>query len=158
MAIAPGIEQIRRELVERGWSHQALADRIQHWAYRNGEGTLGVTRSYVSEWLTGKRGISAPYAHRLEGVLGIPADQFIDRRSARARELNDMKRRDFLRVAASAAAASTLGSLPAGLQDGLGTLSARSTRGVERRLVASRIAEWTGTCCSRVVSRSTARS
>jgi transcriptional regulator with XRE-family HTH domain len=95
MAIAPGIEQIRRELVERGWSHQALADRIQHWAYRNGEGTLGVTRSYVSEWLTGKRGISAPYAHRLEGVLGIPADQFIDRRSARARELNDMKRRDF---------------------------------------------------------------
>lgn len=144
MAIAPGIEQIRRELVERGWSHQALADRIQHWAYRNGEGTLGITRSYVSEWLTGKRGISAPYAHRLEGVLGIPADQFIDRRSARARELNDMKRRDFLRVAASAAAASTLGSLPAGLQDGLGTLwgAEHAWRGTQVGSIADRGVDW----------------
>jgi transcriptional regulator with XRE-family HTH domain len=68
MTPAPGIEQLRRELVERRWSEQDLADRIQQWAYLHGEGTLGITRSYVSEWLNGRRGVSAPYARRIQGV------------------------------------------------------------------------------------------
>ena len=114
MTPAPGIEQLRRELVERRWSEQDLADRIQQWAYLHDEGTLGITRSYVSEWLNGRRGVSAPYARRLQGVLGIPADQFIDRRSLRARELEEMKRRDFLRAAGTAAAAASA-SLPEAL-------------------------------------------
>jgi transcriptional regulator with XRE-family HTH domain len=116
MTPAPGIEQLRRELVERRWSEQDLADRIQQWAYLHGEGTLGITRSYVSEWLNGRRGVSAPYARRIQGVTGIPADQFIDRRSVRARELEEIKRRNFLRVAGTAAAAA-FASLPE-TQDG----------------------------------------
>jgi transcriptional regulator with XRE-family HTH domain len=73
---------MRQELVERGWSGQDLVDQIQKWAYDHGEGTLGLTRSYVSEWLSGKRGISRPYARRIRGVLGIPVDHLIDRRTA----------------------------------------------------------------------------
>ena len=114
MTPAPGIEQLRRELMERRWSEQDLADRIQHWAYLHGEGTLGITRSYVSEWLNGRRGVSAPYARRLQGVLGISADQFIDGRSVRAREFEEVKRRNFLRAAGTAAAAA-FASLPEAL-------------------------------------------
>jgi transcriptional regulator with XRE-family HTH domain len=85
MELAQGIEQLRRELMNRGWSEQDLVDHIQKWAYDHGEGTLGITRSYVSEWLNGKRGVSVPYARRLQGVVGIPADHFADRRSTRPR-------------------------------------------------------------------------
>jgi transcriptional regulator with XRE-family HTH domain len=58
----------------RDWSEDDLADQIQNWEYRHGAGRhLGVSRSYVSEWETGKRGVSRAYAIRIEGVTGIPA-------------------------------------------------------------------------------------
>jgi hypothetical protein len=57
-----------------------LVDHLQKWAYEHDEGTLGLTRSYVSEWLNGKRGVSRPYARRISAVVGIPADHFVDRR------------------------------------------------------------------------------
>lgn len=85
-ALSPGVEQLRRELAARGWTGQDLVDQVQKWAYDHGEGTLGLTRSYVSEWLSGKRGVSRPYARRLGGLLGIPADGFLDRRVAGAGE------------------------------------------------------------------------
>ena len=71
----------RQRLVE-----DDLADQIQNWEYRHGAGrSLGVSRSYVSEWETGKRGVSRDYAIRIEGVTGIPRDHFIDHRSTRGR-------------------------------------------------------------------------
>jgi transcriptional regulator with XRE-family HTH domain len=75
-----GIEQLRQALTDRGWTGQDLVDHLQKWAYDHDEGTLGLTRSYVSEWLNGKRGISRPYARRISAVVGIPADHFVDRR------------------------------------------------------------------------------
>jgi transcriptional regulator with XRE-family HTH domain len=60
--------------------------RSRTWEYRHGAGRhLGVSRSYVSEWETGKRGVSRDYAIRIEGVTGIPRDHFIDHRSSRGR-------------------------------------------------------------------------
>ena len=60
--------------------------RSKNWEYRHGAGRhLGVSRSYVSEWETGKRGVSRDYAIRIEGVTGIPRDHFIDHRSSRGR-------------------------------------------------------------------------
>jgi transcriptional regulator with XRE-family HTH domain/tetratricopeptide (TPR) repeat protein len=76
-----GIEQLRQALTDRGWTGQDLVDHLQKWAYDHDEGTLGLTRSYVSEWLNGKRGISRPYARRISAVVGIPANYFVDRRA-----------------------------------------------------------------------------
>jgi transcriptional regulator with XRE-family HTH domain len=79
-------EQLRAARLARHWSEDDLADQIQNWEYRHGAGrSLGVSRSYVSEWETGKRGVSRDYAIRIEGVTGIPRDHFIDHRSTRGR-------------------------------------------------------------------------
>ena len=79
-------EELRAARLARGWSEDDLADQIQNWEYRHGAGRhLGVSRSYVSEWETGKRGVSRDYAIRIEGVTGIPRDHFIDHRSSRGR-------------------------------------------------------------------------
>jgi transcriptional regulator with XRE-family HTH domain len=79
-------QELRAARLARGWSEDDLADQIQNWEYRHGAGrTLGVSRSYVSEWETGKRGVSRDYAIRIEGVTGIPRDHFIDHRSSRGR-------------------------------------------------------------------------
>jgi transcriptional regulator with XRE-family HTH domain len=79
-------QELRAARLARGWSEDDLADQIQNWEYRHGAGrTLGVSRSYVSEWETGKRGVSRDYAVRIEGVTGIPRDRFIDHRSSRGR-------------------------------------------------------------------------
>jgi DNA-binding transcriptional regulator YdaS (Cro superfamily) len=73
-------QELRAARLARDWSEDDLADQIQNWEYRHGAGrTLGVSRSYVSEWETGKRGVSRDYAIRIEGVTGIPRDHFIDR-------------------------------------------------------------------------------
>jgi transcriptional regulator with XRE-family HTH domain len=81
-------QELRAARLARDWSEDDLADQIQNWEYRHGSGrTLGVTRSYVSEWETGKRGVSRDYAIRIEGVTGIPRDHFIDHRSSRGRDL-----------------------------------------------------------------------
>jgi transcriptional regulator with XRE-family HTH domain len=78
-------EELRAARLARDWSEDDLADQIQNWEYRHGAGrSLGVSRSYVSEWETGKRGVSRGYAIRIEGVTGIPRDHFIDLRSSRA--------------------------------------------------------------------------
>jgi transcriptional regulator with XRE-family HTH domain len=79
-------QELRAARLARDWSEDDLADQIQNWEYRHGAGrTLGVSRSYVSEWETGKRGVSRDYAIRIEGVTGIPRDHFIDHRSSRGR-------------------------------------------------------------------------
>jgi transcriptional regulator with XRE-family HTH domain len=79
-------QDLRAARLARGWSEDDLADQIQNWEYRHGAGRhLGVSRSYVSEWETGKRGVSRDYAVRIEGVTGIPRDHFIDHRSSRGR-------------------------------------------------------------------------
>jgi transcriptional regulator with XRE-family HTH domain len=79
-------EELRAARLARRWSEDDLADQIQNWEYRHGAGrSLGVSRSYVSEWETGKRGVSRDYAIRIEGVTGIPRDHFIDHRSTRGR-------------------------------------------------------------------------
>jgi transcriptional regulator with XRE-family HTH domain len=79
-------QELRAARLARGWSEDDLADQIQNWEYRHGAGRHpGVSRSYVSEWETGKRGVSRDYAVRLEGVTGIPRDHFIDHRSSRGR-------------------------------------------------------------------------
>jgi transcriptional regulator with XRE-family HTH domain len=79
-------QELRAARLVRGWSEDDLADQIQNWEYRHGAGRhLGVSRSYVSEWETGKRGVSRDYAIRIEGVTGIPGDHFIDHRSSRGR-------------------------------------------------------------------------
>lgn len=79
-------EELRAARLARDWSEDDLADQIQNWEYRHGAGrSLGVSRSYVSEWETGKRGVSRDYAIRIEGVTGIPRDHFIDHRSTHGR-------------------------------------------------------------------------
>ena len=79
-------QELRAARLARDWSEDDLADQIQNWEYRHGAGrSLGVSRSYVSEWETGKRGVSRDYAIRIEGVTGIPRDHFIDHRSTRGR-------------------------------------------------------------------------
>src|SRR5829696_2605151 len=79
-------EELRAVRLARDWSEDDLADQIQNWEYRHGAGRhLGVSRSYVSEWETGKPGVSRAYAIRIEGVTGIPRDHFIDHRSSRGR-------------------------------------------------------------------------
>jgi transcriptional regulator with XRE-family HTH domain len=79
-------QELRAARLARGWSEDDLADQIQNWEYRHGAGRhLGVSRSYVSEWETGKRGVSRDYAVRIEGVTGIPQDHFVDHRSSRGR-------------------------------------------------------------------------
>src|SRR5512132_1066307 len=79
-------EELREARLARDWSEDDLADQIQNWEYRHGAGcSLGVSRSYVSEWETGKRGVSREYAIRLEGVTGIPRDHFVDHRSTHGR-------------------------------------------------------------------------
>jgi transcriptional regulator with XRE-family HTH domain len=79
-------QELRAARLARDWSEDDLADQIQNWEYRHGAGRhLGVSRSYVSEWETGKRGVSRDYAIRIEGVTGIPRDHFIDHRSSRGR-------------------------------------------------------------------------
>ena len=79
-------QELRAARLARDWSEDDLADQIQNWEYRHGAGrTLGVSRSYVSEWETGKRGVSRDYAIRIEGVTGIPREHFIDHRSSRGR-------------------------------------------------------------------------
>ena len=65
------------------WSAQTLADQIQARHYRQGGGTLGITRKYVSEWETGQRSISAVYADHLSAILSIPRHFFVDRRTLR---------------------------------------------------------------------------
>jgi transcriptional regulator with XRE-family HTH domain len=95
---------LRRQLAERGWTAEDLVQHAQAWAYRNHKGEIGMTRSYVSEWLSGKRGVSVRYAEILAGVLNVPASQFIDGRASQAGKLDDIgTRRDFLRAAADAA-------------------------------------------------------
>ena len=81
-------EWLRDQLAKRGWSAEQLVQEAQAWAYRNGKGEIGMTRSHVSEWLSGKRGISAINAERLAGVLGVEASRFIDGRSAKAGKLD----------------------------------------------------------------------
>jgi transcriptional regulator with XRE-family HTH domain len=79
-------EELRAARLARDWSEDDLADQIQNWEYRHGAGRhLGVSRSYVSEWETGKRGVSRDYAIRIEGITGIPRDHFVDHRSSRGR-------------------------------------------------------------------------
>src|SRR5919198_4407287 len=79
-------QELRAARLARDWSEDDFADQIQNWEYRHGAGRhLGVSRSYVSEWETGKRGVSRDYAIRIEGVTGIPRDHFIDHRSSRGR-------------------------------------------------------------------------
>src|SRR5512132_4545589 len=79
-------QELRAARLARHWSEDDLADQIQNWEYRHGAGrSLGVSRSYVSEWETGKRGVSRAYAIRIEGVTGIPRDHFVDHRSSRGR-------------------------------------------------------------------------
>src|SRR4029453_2838894 len=79
-------EELRAARLARGWAEDDLADQIQNWEYRRGAGRhLGVSRSYVSEWETGKRGVSRDYAIRIEGVIGIPGEHFIDPRSSPGR-------------------------------------------------------------------------
>jgi transcriptional regulator with XRE-family HTH domain len=79
-------QELRAARLARSWSEDDLADQIQNWEYRHGAGRhLGVSRSYVSEWETGKRGVSRDYAIRIEGVTGIPRDHFIDHRSSHGR-------------------------------------------------------------------------
>jgi transcriptional regulator with XRE-family HTH domain len=79
-------QELRAARLARDWSEDDLADQIQNWEYRRGAGRhLGVSRSYVSEWETGKRGVSRDYAIRIEGVTGIPREHFIDHRSSRGR-------------------------------------------------------------------------
>jgi transcriptional regulator with XRE-family HTH domain len=66
-------QELRAVRLARCWSEDDLADQIQNWEYRHGAGRhLGVSRSYVSGWETGKRGVSRDYAIRIEGVTGIP--------------------------------------------------------------------------------------
>jgi transcriptional regulator with XRE-family HTH domain len=75
---------LRQERLKRGWSEQDLADRIQQWEYEHGDGhDLPVDRNYVHRWETGKRGVSAFYAVRLEGVFGRSRQELglVDRRS-----------------------------------------------------------------------------
>jgi transcriptional regulator with XRE-family HTH domain len=79
-------KELRAARLARDWSEEDLADQIQNWEYRHGAGrSLGVSRSYVSEWETGKRGVSRSYAIRIEGVTGIPRDHFVDHRSTHGR-------------------------------------------------------------------------
>src|SRR4029453_4120271 len=64
-------EELRAARLARGWAEDDLADQIQNWEYRHGAGrTLGVSRSYVSEWETGKRGASRDSAIRIWGAPG----------------------------------------------------------------------------------------
>jgi transcriptional regulator with XRE-family HTH domain len=79
-------QELRAARLARDWSEDDLADQIQNWEYRHGAGRhLGVSRSYVSEWETGKRGVSRDYAIRIEGVTGIPREHFLDHRSSLGR-------------------------------------------------------------------------
>jgi transcriptional regulator with XRE-family HTH domain len=79
-------QELRAARLARDWSEDDLADQIQNWEYRHGAGRhLGISRSYVSEWETGKRGVSRAYAIRIEGVTGIPREHFIDHRSSHGR-------------------------------------------------------------------------
>jgi transcriptional regulator with XRE-family HTH domain len=75
---------LREQLTERGWTAEQLVQEAQAWAYRNSRGEIGMTRSYVSEWLWGKRGISVRYAEILAGVFEVPASQFVDSRALSA--------------------------------------------------------------------------
>ena len=70
MSLLPSwCQELRAARLARDWSEDDLADQIQNWEYRHGAGRhLGVSRSYVSEWETGKRGVSRDYAIRIEGV------------------------------------------------------------------------------------------
>ena len=84
MTLTAADPRLRQERLERGWSEQDLADRIQQWEYQHGDGhDLSVDRNYVHRWETGKRGVSAFYAVRLEGVFGISrtALGLVDRRA-----------------------------------------------------------------------------
>ena len=84
MARTTANQRLRKERLKRGWSEQDLADRIQQWEYEQGDGhDLSVDRNYVHRWETGKRGVSAFYAVRIEGVFGISRAQLglVDRRS-----------------------------------------------------------------------------
>src|ERR687889_840793 len=75
-------KELRAVRLARDWSEDDLADQIQSWEYRHGARRhLGVSRSYVSEWETGKRGVSRGYAISIEGVTGNPREHFIDHRS-----------------------------------------------------------------------------
>ena len=87
MSLLPSwCQELRAARLARHWSEDDLADQIQNWEYRHGAGRhLGVSRSYVSEWETGKRGVSRAYAIRIEGVTGIPREHFIDHRSSHGR-------------------------------------------------------------------------
>jgi len=82
-------EWLRAQLAERGWTAEQLVQEAQAWAYRNDKGEIGMTRSHVSEWLSGKRGISAINAERIAGALGVKASRFIDGRSAKAGKLDN---------------------------------------------------------------------
>jgi transcriptional regulator with XRE-family HTH domain len=97
---------------------------VQAWAYRNGKGEIGMTRSYVSEWLSGKRGISTRYGKALADVFGVSTSQFVDGRTLQAGKLDDMgTRRDFLRTAAEATAVAAGSSLIETLEAGRNELA-----------------------------------
>jgi transcriptional regulator with XRE-family HTH domain len=109
-------DELRSARLRRGWSRPDLAEALQRWEYEHGNGReLPVDRNFIYRWETGKRGVSEFYAMRLEALLGIPRDHFIDRRSRRGRaggshkeEEPDLDRRDFARTLAGMAAATVL--------------------------------------------------
>ncbi|HZD72897.1 MAG TPA: helix-turn-helix transcriptional regulator, partial [Actinomycetota bacterium] len=117
--------RLREERLRRGWSEQDLADRIQRWEYEHGDGhDLPVDRNYVHRWETGKRGVSAFYAVRLEGVFGRSRQELglVDRRSRQPRALD---------VEATASRASVLPAAAA--DDAMLVASPESGSAVQRR-------------------------
>jgi len=77
-------DELRQARLRRGWRRPELVAKLQRWEDEHGSGKpLPVDRNYVYRWETGKRGVSEFYAIRLEGVLGIPRERLIDRRSWR---------------------------------------------------------------------------
>jgi transcriptional regulator with XRE-family HTH domain len=109
-------DELRNERLRRGWSRPDLAEALQRWEIEHGEGReLPVDRNFIYRWETGKRGVSEFYAARLEALLGIPRDHFVDRRSRYGRASNgvgegepDLDRRNFVRTLAGVTGATVL--------------------------------------------------
>ena len=75
MPVKTGRPQLRKLRTESGWTQQQLADKLNYFAWTQGQGRTAVNADMVAKWERGAKGVSPRYKALLCQLFGATAEQ-----------------------------------------------------------------------------------
>jgi transcriptional regulator with XRE-family HTH domain len=75
MPVKPGRPRLRELRTEAGWTQQQLAEKLNYFAWTQGQGGAAVNADMVAKWERGVKGISPRYKALLCQLFGVTPEQ-----------------------------------------------------------------------------------